>query len=147
MKNIGFTGTRHGMTHVQRRRVDIELERILSPDPHVTGHHGDCVGADMQFHGIVRRYPWSYLVGHLPVNESDRAFCNFDEVRDPLPYMKRNAQIVAAANVMIGAPFEMEEQKRGGTWSTIRMARRALRHRDSTLLELVVVLPDGTVMS
>lgn len=139
MRHIGFTGTRYGMTDVQRMRVVLEVERFADDSLGVVGHHGDCVGADAQFHEIVRVLPGGYLVGHLPVNESDRAFCTFDEVRQALPYMKRNAQIVAAANVMIAAPFEMTEQDRGGTWRTIGMARRAKK-------SLVIVLPDGSVM-
>lgn len=135
MTSIGFTGTRHGMTAAQRRAV----ASIIDEAGVVTAHHGDCVGADADFHELVRRdSSGNRIVGHLPVNESDRAFCQFDEVREPLPYMRRNAEIVKAADVMIATPYEAEQQPRGGTWRTVEMARKAKK-------PLALVLPDGMV--
>jgi len=138
--HVGFTGTRHGMTDAQRNRVLVELGRLTSGVFRVVGHHGDCVGADAEFHELLlANWDGAYIVGHIPTNDSDRAFCAFDEARPPLPYMRRNAEIVKAANVMIAAPPTMEPQERGGTWRTIGLARKAKK-------DLVVVLPDGSVM-
>lgn len=124
MKNIGFTGTRFGMTDIQRMRV-------------IVAHHGDCVGADAQFHDIVRVLPGSYIVVHPPVAQDDRAMCVGDETRPALPFMQRNRKIVDAADVMIATPREMTEQEYGGTWRTIDLARRRKK-------SLIIVWPDGT---
>jgi len=139
VKNIGFTGTRYGMTPHQRMRVLLEVEREADDSMGIMGHHGDCIGADAQFHEIIRMFPFGHVVGHIPTNDEHRARCVFDEERPPLPYMKRNAAIVAAANVMIAAPFEMTEQERGGTWRTIKLARLARK-------PISIVLPDGSLL-
>lgn len=135
MTNIGFTGTRYGMSPEQRTRVMIEVGKRA--DGTVRGHHGDCVGADAEFHDIIRAFGNHELVVHPPLNDSDRAWRIGDESRPPLPYMKRNARIVSEADVMIAAPFEMDEQERGGTWRTVQLARKAGR-------PLVIVWRDGT---
>lgn len=119
-------------------------------------HHGDCVGADAQFHRLVRKYddtaweaqypeccrsPTPHLVivvGHPPVNDALRAFCDFDALHDPRPFMERNRAIVEASDLMIAAPHEAGEQPRGGTWGTIRIAR-------SLGKPLALLLPDGTI--
>ena len=94
MKHLGFTGTRNGMTSAQRQVV----ERMLENGGVFTAHHGDCVGADADFHELVRAdADGNVIVVHPPLNDSDRAWCIGDEKREPLSYMKRNAQIVAAA--------------------------------------------------
>lgn len=139
MRHIGFTGTRHGMTDDQRITVMVVL-RDLAGDSQpldVTAHHGDCVGADSDFHDVCK---WGgyWMVGHLPIDSEHRAFCTFDETRLPLKHMQRNAQIVKAADVMLACPYEMTEQERGGTWRTIGMTRKAGK-------PLAIIWPDGSV--
>lgn len=138
MIHIGFTGTRHGMSEAQRRMVDITVADMIGGDLdlRVVAHHGDCTGADAQFHIIAVQYG-AMTVGHIPDDNTYRGFAQCDDTRDPLPYLKRNQNIVDAATYMIAAPGEMTEQDRGGTWSTIRMARRAKK-------PLIIVYPDGT---
>lgn len=138
MIHIGFTGTRNGMTDAQRRMVDQFVCDTIGGDTEVrvVAHHGDCTGADAQFHVIARQYG-AMMVGHLPVDETYRAFADVDDERDPLPYLKRNQNIVDEATQMIAAPAGEVEQQRGGTWATIRMARRAKK-------PLIVVYPDGS---
>ena len=138
MKRIGFTGTRHGMTDAQRQVV-FALVRDMTPasEDWDQAHHGDCTGADADFHHIASSLGM-YLVGHLPVDDTHRARCAFDETRSPTTHMARNRAIVAESDVMIACPYEATEQPRGGTWATIRMARKAGK-------PLAIVLPDGTV--
>lgn len=45
MWQIGFTGTRHGMTPLQRAGVAAILQQVAGAGEFVA-HHGDCVGAD-----------------------------------------------------------------------------------------------------
>ena len=138
MISIGFTGTRHGMTDAQRRKVDLLIAEIIGGDVdlHVVAHHGDCQGADAKFHEIAESYG-CMTVGHIPTDDKYRAFCAVRKSMPPLPYMKRNSAIVAESGFILATPFEMAEQERGGTWATIRMARRAGK-------PLAIVLPDGT---
>lgn len=138
MIHIGFTGTRHGMTDKQRQYVDAMVAEIIGGDVHaeVVAHHGDCVGADEQFNEIARMYG-CFTVGHIPSDDSLRAHCEVRKVMPPLPYMQRNANIVAGSDFMLATPAESSEQSRGGTWATIRMARRSGK-------PLAIVWPDGT---
>jgi hypothetical protein len=137
--HVGFTGTRYGMRSKQRAAI---ADVICDSDLRYAGrrcvaHHGDCLGADAEFHSYVTSIAWR-TVGHIPVDDTHRAFCDFDEVRDPLPHMKRNKAIVTEATFMIATSYEMTEQERGGTWATIRMARKAKK-------PLVIVFPDGSI--
>jgi hypothetical protein len=139
MRQIGFTGTRHGMTPLQRAGVAAILQQVAGAGEFVA-HHGDCVGADAEFHDLCRELPQSFIVVHpgplddLP-NQAGRVG---DERRTHLPHMRRNKNIVVTATVMIAAPFELTQQAHGGTWRTIEMVRKAKR-------PLAIVSPDGAV--
>lgn len=145
MTHVGFTGTQRGMTRTQRFHVEEMILQMLVG----SAHHGDCVGADAQFHDIVRRAGW-FVVGHPPIDPKKRAYCAFDEVRDPLDYLVRNEAIVDASDIVIATPAQDAEQVRGsGTWWTVRCTRRHQRARmrvDRTLL-LHIVFPDGSIVT
>jgi hypothetical protein len=125
---LGFTGTRHGMTAAQRAAV-VELLDELAPATGFVAHHGDCVGADAEFHDLCRERPSSFIVIHPgPITDLEhQAHRVGDERREPLPHMRRNKNIVLASDVIIATPFEDLEQEYGGTWRTIGMARKAKR--------------------
>src|SRR5574342_318495 len=131
MSSLGFTGTQDGMTEVQRN----EVERLLKElDPrHV--HHGDCVGADQEFHsmceGRIRHIHPSNL-GHK------RAWCEGDIVYRPNPPLKRNRHIVNMSDELIAAPYQYLEVMRSGTWATIRYAKQKG-------IKIHIVYPDGKV--
>lgn len=137
MIHLGFTGTRTGMTASQRDAVSSLVASMLRTYGTVIAHHGDCIGADTDFHKICRNSGIA-IHGWPPIQTSMRAFCTFDVEHDPLEFMDRNFEIVRAADRMIACPAEPAEQIRGGTWSTIRLARRAGKKR-------AIVCPDGTV--
>ena len=143
--HIGFTGTRHGMTFMQDAAV-LRLVDDLHAEHDLTVHHGCCVGADADFHSMCRDLDL-VIVGHpgpdYPTGELCARGLTFDALREPMPHMKRNAAIVAASQIMIAAPLEMAEQKRGGTWATIRMALKAIR--SGTLRTLYIVGRDGVI--
>lgn len=140
--HVGYTGTRFGMTDEQCRAVTVCAERHTTDDYFVVGHHGDCEGGDEEFHEILSMLPNSWIVGHLPVIQTDRAFCTFDEERAPLPYMRRNVEIVRAAHVMIAGPRDPSPPTSGpigGTWRTIELTRKAKK-------PLYLCLPDGSII-
>lgn len=143
MIHIGFTGTREGMSQPQLDALRDLLDETLGLNG-FTAHHGDCVGADEQFHALCREPRGGQVTihGHPgPEGGRFRAYCNCDTLSQPDHYMKRNAAIVAASQIVIAAPLQDEPQPKGGTWATIRMALRALRR--GTLRELYVVGRDG----
>lgn len=140
MIHIGFTGTRHGMTPQQMAIVSYVIGRIVVA--HVgrvpfTAHHGDCVGADAQFHDLCRQRDFR-VVSHPPTDQTHRAHKVVDESWPPAPYLRRNRAIVNVSQFMIATPAEATEQTRGGTWSTVRYARKCDR-------PLALCLPDGRV--
>ncbi len=138
--HVGFTGTRFGASEVQlaaMRRVLGELVDRSRDAEGFVAHHGDCIGADAQFHALARELRWRVVI-HPPVDDADRARCVGDESRDPLTHMKRNKAIVTEVSFMLAAPYDMTEQEHGGTWKTIRMARKAKR-------PLVIAFPDGSI--
>lgn len=122
MSIIGFTGTRHGMSQAQARAVLALLEQLGATEV----HHGDCVGADSEANTLALLVG-ATRVAHPPVQARYRAWCVVEECRAPEAYLIRDQDIVDDAERMIAAPFEPVEQIRGGTWATIRMARRAGR--------------------
>ncbi len=131
--HLGFTGTQQGMTEDQMTAVMRALQ-LLKP---THAHHGDCIGADAEFHGLVRGYvPTCRIIGHPPTKQDKRAFCDFDEVRPEAPYLTRNKHIVNECELLLATPDGFVEKRRSGTWSTIRYAD-GRRQR-------MVIKPDGS---
>ena len=143
--HVGFTGTRVGMTPIQKKGVELALDMIPGS---IVFHHGDCVGADADAHEIVTRvaperaiiviHPGYDKKGKMP----NRAWCPVGDnvaVHDAKPYLERNHDIVAECEVLISTPGG-PELLRSGTWATIRHARGTYRRT-------IVILPDGQVMS
>lgn len=136
---IGFTGTRNGMTEEQKLNVLKVIEvctRAVKTDM-LIALHGDCIGADADFHHIcvamglkVHIYPCTF--------ENMRAYCKGDWEEKPLAPMQRNRNIVAAANIMIACPPNMTPIKSGsGTWATIGFSKKANK-------KTFVLYPDGS---
>ena len=135
MIQVGFTGTRHGMTDAQK----VTLRSLLTKFGGVEFHHGDCIGADSEAHDIAMECGYCPII-HPPTNPALRAWRKVPShlMRPERPYMTRNRDIVDAAQVIIATPAEMLERN-GGTWSTVRYARRVGK-------PLHVILPDGSVV-
>lgn len=128
---VGFTGTRHGMTDAQKATVK---ELLIYDDGVIEAHHGDCVGADGDFHDIV--HGMVPVIIHPPKDPKLRAWCDGDVLPEK-PYLQRNRDIVGACDWLIATPAEAEEQWLGGTWYTIHHAQRNGR-------VVTIVWPDGT---
>lgn len=137
IRHVGFTGTQTGMTPEQITEVDMLLFDNLTTS---CAHHGDCIGADAQFHKLSRLNGLE-LHGHPPINPSKRAFCEFystEMVEEEKEYIERNHDIVNMVDWMIACPAGFEEELRSGTWATIRYARKTGRPG-------YIVWPDGEV--
>jgi len=136
MHHIGFTGTQSGMTDTQYlitklffQKYKIEIEDV---------HHGDCIGADADFHILVRLYSNIKIIIHPPKNKSKRAFKQGDVILEPDEYLKRNHDIVDACNILLATPKENEEVIRSGTWATIRYGKKSKKM-------VIIIFPDGKV--
>ena len=136
MHHIGFTGTQVGMTDAQFSiaRLFFQKYRIEIEDV----HHGDCIGADDDFHTLVRLHSNIKIVIHPPKNKSKRAFKQGDVILEPDEYLKRNHDIVDACNILIATPKENEEVLRSGTWATIRYGKKSKKM-------VIIIFPDGKV--
>ena len=149
--NIGFTGTRQGMSNPQFDEVLRIVEMLKKTAPRtglyqiadISAFHGDAVGADSQFDSICTSFGIVRFI--YPSNiEGQRAHCEDRGARiaaPPAPPLERNVVIVQHSHIMIAAPHIGDEHfagdVRSGTWSTIRKARRASR-------PLFLVNPNGT---
>jgi len=118
--NIGFTGTRSGMTERQKKELRKYLEM---QDCGGIFHHGDCVGADAEAHQIASRLGYEIVI-HPPKNPKERAYCWSVFVKPEKEYLKRNHDIVDDSNILLAAPKSKKEVVRSGTWATIRYAHK-----------------------
>lgn len=134
---IGFTGTSIGMTREQKR----ELFKMLSPFPYAEYHHGDCIGADEEFHALVKNIQHQTIgsiIIHPPLNLRKRAFCEGGTVRSKKSYLIRNRDIVDETDLLIVCPHEDVEQLRSGTWSTFRYAIKKMK-------DVTIIFPNGGI--
>jgi len=133
---LGFTGTRDGMTDIQRECV----AQLLFDQRPVLVHHGDCVGADSQFHDGVLLLPQSTWIETHPCTLTKfRAYRKADVVHEVKPPQDRNKDIVRASDLLIAAPkLPPAESPRSGTWQTVRLML-------SFKKPVTVVWPDGSV--
>jgi hypothetical protein len=138
--SLGFTGTQQGMTKDQKEMVDLLLWNFL---PKIV-NHGDCIGADAEFHDLCcilkeKRKKKDIPDIHIwpPDKAKKRKFCEgYAELHPEAPYLERNRSIVEHSRIMIAAPKETEETLRSGTWSTIRYSVQ-------TRTPTIIVWPDG----
>ena len=138
MNHVGITGTREGMTPLQKK----SLFDFFALGTMMKLHHGCCVGVDEEAHWLAYGFDIP-CVGHRPiVTTYEMPVCDgeggFEELRKPKGYLARNRDIVDETEYLIVVPKEFDEQKRGGTWYTYRYARSV--HKD-----VVLIWPDGKV--
>lgn len=119
---LGFTGTRRGMTLLQRD----EFMDFISSLPKITEfHHGCCIGADYQAHEFISKYSKKIIIHGHPSNlKRNRAVCECHVMHPELPPLERNRIIVDSVDFMVAIPFTQHEELRSGTWATIRYTRR-----------------------
>lgn len=133
MTVMAFSGTRLGMTRIQKDLVANLLDTVKPSEV----HHGDCVGADEELHRIAAAMATMRIVVHPPANESLRAFCRGDEELEPLPYLVRNAAMVTVSGMLVAAPASA--MVAGGTWWTINEAGRQEKRT-------IIIYPDGRIV-
>lgn len=122
--NVGFTGTKEGLTALQRGSLFRASRAIMNTvSTPICLHHGDCIGADSEMHDIARELGWRIQI-HPPILHKYRAFREADLMIPEGSYLSRNETIVNASDVMFSCPKAMVEQTRSGTWHATRFARK-----------------------
>jgi hypothetical protein len=112
MKNIGFTGTRRGMTDRQKTALAVLMEEFDQYEGQPTLHHGAANGADSEAVILAAEWDWK-TTAHLASPPGTAKLL-----------LARNRNIVDSSNLLIAAPSTIEEVRRSGTWMTIRYARQ-----------------------
>lgn len=128
------------MNEQQLQRLRDGLRWLINRHGITVVHHGDCVGADAQFHRLcVALTLIPKIVIHPPIDPRKRAYCdllqNYSwpsqispesmiiEVRHPKEYLVRNKDIVRESDFLFVGPSSNTEELRSGTWSTYRFAK------------------------
>lgn len=117
--DVGFTGTREGITPAQNNN----LIAWLSSHTRGTFRHGDCVGADKAAHDAAMLFGWYVHVHPGPDSRFRAHVTGYNVLHPVMPNLERNAAIVNAADILLACPSG-PETLRSGTWSTIRKARK-----------------------
>jgi hypothetical protein len=124
---IGFTCNRKGLTPIQEE----EIKLILDKYDNIIVSHGDCIGADTDFHNLCMNYKNTHINKNItihifpPNNPKLRAFNIGDLLMKEEPYLKRNLNIIKNCSILIACPIDKNrEDLRSGTWSTVRKARK-----------------------
>lgn len=139
---IGFTGTSRGLSRNQKNKLAGLLQLAAAGYDVIEAHHGDCVGADADFHDLVRTFlPSAKIIGHPGCDkDGNRPYAAnkvCDEYRPVKYYIDRNHDIVDDVQTMLVAPFELTERKVGsGTWATWRYAQKVRRKRPLGIQEI-----------
>lgn len=124
VRHVGFTGTRQGMSEHQKRTLRKAMEAASMDGIENILHHGDCKGADAEAHAIAVDLGWDIII-HPPIKQTMRAFCGDGAiVLPPMDYLDRDREIVRTSNFIFAAPKSDTEEKRSGTWYTVRHARK-----------------------
>lgn len=119
--NIGFVGTRTGLSAVQLQCV----KRLLRRPGVEQVVHGGCVGGDAQFHEEARRLGYAVTV-HPPEQIRYRAPCaGVTKEEQEGSYIERTQRIAKDSSLLIVATEEGWERRRnGGTKMIIDFARK-----------------------
>lgn len=132
---LGFTGTRFGMTDLQKAT----FKSLLTPLEEF--HHGSCQGSDVQAAQMVRQVLSEYYVQIIahpgPDSEFKLSSGVDDQITESKTHFARNRDIVNLTDEMIATPFEMTEQSAGGTWYTIKYAIKMGK-------KVTIIWPDGS---
>lgn len=131
---IGFTGTQYGITLPQ---FDLMVEVLQELHEVSEAHHGDCVGADFEFSNIIDAiFGFGKIHCHPPEDNKKRGFARVDVMNKALPFLVRNHNIVDSTDLLIACPKRMIEERRSGTWATIRYSKKCKK-------PVVILWPNG----
>ena len=131
---LGFTGTRKGMTHVQKTMLASWMSLWQTTQEIDECHHGTCVGADDEFHRLCKWFGLRIIL-HPPTDHKLTVTQHYldvpdQDIRPAKKHLDRNIEIVRECTFLLACPPTMTPQQRGGTWHTIRQAEKmGVEHR------------------
>lgn len=129
---LGFTGTQMGLSKEQADALAALVAELRPAEV----RHGDCVGADTEFHVVCGRLGIPIVI-HPSSRQTKRSYNrNADNIMPAKDSLTRNRDIVDASDTVLACPSGMQEMLRSGTWSTVRYARK-------TGKRVIIVFPDG----
>lgn len=134
-----MTFKKFGLNESQKNNILKLLQQEISQNNTLEVHHGDCIGADNQFHLICtnllvnNQYAEIKIVIHPPINNKFRAYCESANICKEKPYLERDKDIVNETDELIVCPKDCRQDLRCGTWSTYRYAQK---NNKTTLLFL-----------
>lgn len=125
MSIVGFTGTSRGMSPYQKQEIRRQLTYLRDHEGYTHVRHGACIGSDDQFGRIAKELGYHVTAhpGYSPRNpenlifRAETEYC--DLVLEPRPFIARDHDIVDQSDTMLATPIGKEE-RRSGTWTTIR---------------------------
>lgn len=133
--HVAVTGTERGATEAQ---LDALGDLLLYARAEWL-HHGDCLGADAQAHGVARSLGLRVYV-HPPEAASRRAWCSGDSSERPAPYLVRDRMLVSRVGLLVALPLGVLHGRcREGTCATARQAVR-------TGVPVLEVRPNGLAL-
>jgi hypothetical protein len=130
---MGFTGTRYGMTDLQKEALVQVVEKCTE------FHHGLCVGSDAEAHAIVRESTSAKIHGHPTHMKDLQADLECDVLHSPKPPLDRDKVIVMRCKLLVATPLTRKEERHSGTWYTVRQARRWGK-------PVILIYPDGVMV-
>jgi len=124
------------MTPAQQARLTLFLVQYF-PAAFV---HGGATGSDTQAHKLAVGFlPESFIAVHPASFDSEGWWRkNYPSafVAQWEPPLKRNHKIVDGSEHLLATPAGMHEERRSGTWATIRYARKQEK-------PITIIYPDG----
>lgn len=141
MLKLGFSGTKKGMTLGQFETLCKKVIMETALFENIEGHHGDCIGADKEFHSILDSlFACTKIVIHPSNIKGTQAHCVSPkaEWREELPPLTRDRHIAKESDYLFFTPKEDEMMLRSGTWTTVRKAIAFNK-------KFTVILPDGSI--
>lgn len=121
---IGFTGTRQGMTDLQKDTLHLLLKRRYQPGDEF--HHGNCMGADEEAALIAKEIGYKTIAHPSNLVSWTSSYIS-DLTLDPKPPLERNRDIVDVCDELYAAPKLDAKPKvlaGQGTWYTVNYAEQ-----------------------
>lgn len=137
MTIIGFTGAREGM----KKSSKALIKDFIIKGNYIEFHHGDCVGADEQFHLLVDSLNIKDAVIHIHPPITSRGYkancaskLNRTKIllHDEKSFLHRNRDIVNSSDLIIATPKSLSMKHLGGTWWTVNYALE--KHKEIMIL-------------
>jgi len=130
--NLGFTGTRKGITKAQFDQLSFLLG-YLRP---LYARHGGAIGADAEFHEMCLMQRISIDIFPSTMASQVADLHGYNKIYRPAPPLSRNKVIVQYSDYMIAVSGTAHEVQRSGTWATIRYTKRMQQ-------PIITIFPSG----